>query len=118
MWEYNHKETNGGVWNTRPLKDQLEILKKYYPIGMQLNYLHTDGHELDKPAEDEVCTIVEYVLVHSSNEHLNETWYNLSVMNDEHTSHKLNIAHDQKHITFFRLTKSELRDEKIKEIIS
>lgn len=41
-WDYNKMcLSTGDYWNKRPLDEQMEILQKYYPIGMKLKYYTT-----------------------------------------------------------------------------
>lgn len=57
-WDY--KNITAEYWNPIPIEEQLELLKKYYPIGIKCHQLGLIGDNIGKPDTSRYFTIIGY----------------------------------------------------------
>lgn len=97
MAKWNYRSLKGEIFNKMSLEQQLDILKKHYPIGMVVRMF-------DFQYQNEYFTIMDYVLAGSQD----WKYYNLVV--------KSSSFEDKMHPGFFEPIKSELRRVKLSNL--
>lgn len=120
MWNYSDVSNNdGGWWNDRPLDQQLEILKKYYPIGMVLHHIQPNSSD---PASKKYykqynCTITGYRQL-GDRMATGANWYILEITNDDNLVIECRRSkHEAIHPGFFTPNIGYIREYKLLEIL-
>lgn len=118
-WDYfNHTIVEKRRFNSTPMDFQLELLKKWYPIGMKVHkvivrsaYPEDDKHQYDT----DVYTIIEHVV--------GIGWHMVRIKSDEeifiqYPGRSTGFIFENRHPLNVVPTKEELRDMKLEKLFS
>lgn len=116
-WDYfNHTMVEKRRFNSTPMDFQLELLNKWYPIGMKVhkvivrsNYPEGDIHTYDS----DVYTIIEHVA--------GMGWHMVRIKSDveilvQYPGRSTGFVFDNRHVLNVVPTKEELRDMKLEKL--
>ena len=103
MKPWNYETMNNIHWNTSELKWQLEILHKYYPIGMEVEFYN----DIEPTLDIDINTSHKFMIT----EYKTRSHFTLNVY-DPITKQWYEI-----HAGFFKPTKRYLRDKKLERIV-
>jgi len=117
-WDYfNHTMVEKRRFNSTPMDFQLELLKKWYPIGMKVhkvsvrsNYPEDDVHQYDT----DVYTIIEHV--GGMGYHMVRIKSDVEIL-IQYPGRSTGFVFDNRHILNVVPTKEELRDMKLELLL-
>ena len=117
-WDYfNHTMAEKRRFNSTPIDFQLELLRKWYPIGMKVhkvsvrsNYPEDDVHQYDT----DVYTIIEHVA--------GMGWHMIRIKSDveiliQYPGRSTGFVFDNRHALNVAPIKEELRDMKLEKLL-